>query len=104
MISWHGLSPHCRTRQAPCPTAFLVRRAQLQPSGKRVGFLTPVLYGPGPDGKTPLAGQAGFNDIHAGDNLTAQVGGFKSRAGYDAVTGWGTPKGRELLAALAELL
>jgi len=43
---------------------------QLAASGKRVGYLTPVLYGPGPDGKTPLGKQQGFNDIHTGNNIT----------------------------------
>jgi hypothetical protein len=32
------------------------------------------------------------------------VGGFKSAAGFDAVTGWGSPKGKDLLAALTKLL
>jgi kumamolisin len=90
---------------APLWAALIARmNQQLKPAGKRVGFLTPLLYGPGSDGRTPLASQQGFNDIHSGDNISAKVGGFKSRAGYDAVTGWGTPKGKELLAALAKVL
>ncbi len=85
--------------------ACLVARMnqQLAASGKRVGYLTPLLYGPAAGGTTPL-GKLAFNDIHAGDNVTAQVGGFKSQAGFDAVTGWGTPKGKALLAALTPLL
>lgn len=71
---------------------------QLQASGKRVGYLTPLLYG----GAAP--GPQGFNDIHTGDNVTAHVGGFKSAPGFDAVTGWGTPRGKDLLAALAKRL
>ncbi len=80
--------------------ASLVARMneQLQASGKRVGYLTPLLYG------SAAPGQQGFNDIHAGDNVTAHVGGFKSTPGFDAVTGWGTPKGKDLLAALAKVL
>ncbi len=80
--------------------ASLVARMnqQLAASGKRVGYLTPLLYG-----KSAL-GNAGCNDIHAGDNDTATVGGFKSAVGYDAVTGWGSPKGKDLLAALTKLL
>ena len=34
----------------------------------------------------------------------AHVGGFKSTAGFDAVTGWGSPKGKDLLAALTKVL
>lgn len=85
--------------------ACLVARMnqQLAASGKRVGYLTPLLYGAAVGANAPL-GQAGFNDIHAGDNITAQVGGFKSQAGFDAVAGWGTPKGKALLAALTPLL
>jgi kumamolisin len=85
--------------------ACLVSRMNesLAASGKRVGYCTPLLYGAAPGGGVPV-GLAGFNDIRTGDNLTAKVGGFSSRQGYDAVTGWGTPKGKELLAALAKVL
>ena len=72
-------------------------------SGKRVGYLTPLLYGATPGGTGPL-GKQGCNDIHTGDNVTAHVGGFKSAAGFDAVTGWGSPKGKDLLAALAKVV
>jgi kumamolisin len=37
----------------------------------------------------------------SGDNVTAHVGGYYTTAGYDAVSGWGTPDGKKLLAALA---
>ncbi len=85
---------------APLWAALVARmNQQLAASGKRVGYLTPLLYG----GTTPL-GRVGCNDIHAGDNITAHVGGFKSTAGFDAVTGWGSPKGKDLLAALARML
>ena len=85
--------------------AALVARMnqQLAASGKRVGYLTPLLYGAAGAGAGPL-GKAGCNDIHTGDNITAHVGGFKSTAGFDAVTGWGSPKGKDLLAALTKLL
>lgn len=80
--------------------AALVARMnqQLATSGKRVGYLTPLLYGTG------ALGEQGFNDIQTGDNVTAHVGGFDSLAGFDAVTGWGTPKGKDLLAALMQVL
>jgi kumamolisin len=76
---------------------------QLASSGKRVGYLTPLLYGAVPGG-TGTLGQKGCNDIHAGDNITAHVGGFKSTTGFDAVTGWGSPRGKDLLALLTQLL
>ena len=76
---------------------------QLAPSGKRVGYLTPLLYGAAAGASTPL-GKLACNDIHAGDNITAHVGGFRSNAGFDAVTGWGSPKGKDLLAALSKML
>ncbi len=59
-----------------------------QKLGRPVGFLHPLLYG-------SLAGQ-GFRDITAGTN-----GAFAARAGWDACTGWGSPNGSALLAALA---
>jgi kumamolisin len=89
---------------APLWAALVARmNQQLAAGGKRVGYLTPLLYGAAPDGAGPL-GKQGCNDIHAGDNITAHVGGFKSAAGFDAVTGWGSPKGKDLLAALTKLL
>ena len=89
---------------APLWAGLIARmNQQLSASGKRVGYLTPLLYGAVPGGAGPL-GKQGCNDIHAGDNITAHVGGFKSTAGFDAVTGWGSPKGKDLLAALAKVL
>jgi kumamolisin len=88
---------------APLWAALVARmNQQLAAGGKRVGYLTPLLYGAAADGQ-PL-GRAGCNDIHSGDNVTAHVGGFKSTTGFDAVTGWGSPRGKDLLAALTRLL
>ncbi len=89
---------------APLWAGLVARMNQaLAPGGKRVGYLTPLLYGAPTAGGAAL-GKQGFNDIHTGDNKTAKVGGFKSQSGYDAVTGWGSPKGKELLAALTKAL
>lgn len=89
---------------APLWAALVARmNQQLAGSGKRVGYLTPLLYGATTGGATPL-GRIGCNDIHAGDNITAHVGGFKSAGGFDAVTGWGSPKGKALLAEVAKVL
>ena len=87
-----------------CGPALVARmNQQLAASGKRVGYLTPLLYGAAAGGAGPL-GKQGCNDIHTGDNVTAHVGGFKSTTGFDAVTGWGSPKGKDLLAALTKVL
>jgi len=59
-----------------------------------VGFINPLLY-------QPPASTKGFHDIRTGDN-----GAFPSSKkypagpGWDACTGWGSPKGMELLQAL----
>ncbi|MDE2277890.1 MAG: S8/S53 family peptidase [Burkholderiales bacterium] len=53
-----------------------------------VGFLNPLLYG-------SLAGKGLLNDITSGSN-----GAFAARPGWDACTGWGTPRGSALLRAL----
>ena len=65
-----------------------------------VGYVTPVFYQTvtGSDRKT--IGAMGCDDITEGNNNTAAAGGYPARSGYDAVTGWGSPKG----AALAEAL
>lgn len=68
--------------------------------GKRLGYLTPRLYQSvaGANGQT--VGSAGCNDITKGSNKTAHAGGYNAGPGYDAVSGWGTPNGAKLLAAL----
>jgi len=70
--------------------------------GKRVGYLTPLLYRT-PAGTTagPTVGALGCTDVTSGNNNTAHVGGYSASAGYDAVSGWGTPNGVKLLTALA---
>jgi kumamolisin len=63
-----------------------------------VGYLTPLLYGPGPGGST--LGSQVCTDIVSGGNATAQAGGYSAGPGYDAVSGWGCPNGSALLQAL----
>jgi len=67
-----------------------------------VGYLTPLLYGAGEDGKA--LGQTCCRDIISGDNITASIGGYHAKAGYDAVTGWGVPDGGKLLDGLKNVL
>jgi kumamolisin len=63
--------------------------------GQNVGFINPVIY---------ALGGAGFRDIlpepGAADNTFAGVKGYPVTPGWDAVTGWGSPRGVALLNAL----
>jgi kumamolisin len=68
----------------------------------RVGYLTPVLYQAGADGKPVGAGAC--RDIVVGDNISAAVGGYHAGPGYDAVTGWGSPIGSKLLEGLLAVI
>lgn len=56
-----------------------------------VGFLNPVLYVLGTGSNYSLE----FHDITSGSN-----GGYSAVAGYDLVTGWGSPHGANLINAL----
>jgi subtilase family serine protease len=62
-----------------------------------VGFVNPALYNLG------VGGGGNFHDITSGNNRpTAGSGaGFNATTGYDLVTGWGSPNGPTLIAALA---
>jgi kumamolisin len=66
-----------------------------RPAGKRVGYITPVLYQPAPQGSGAI-GAAGCTDVVSGNNNTAAVGGYSAGRGYDAASGWGTPIGAKL--------
>jgi kumamolisin len=59
-----------------------------QKLGTPVGWLNPLLYG-------PVVGTGSFHDITEGNN-----GAYAAAAGWDACTGWGSPVGSKLLAAL----
>jgi kumamolisin len=88
---------------SPLWASLIARMNATLTGGKRVGYVTPLLYktaGPA----TTTIGAAGCKDITSGNNSTATVGGYTAGAGYDAVTGWGTPDGAHLLAALTPLL
>ncbi len=58
-----------------------------QQLGKPVGFLNPLIYASG--------AQSGFRDITSGNN-----GAYSAGPGWDACTGWGSPIGGGLVAAL----
>jgi kumamolisin len=74
--------------------------ARLLKSGKKIGFLTPLFYQSNAKTGGQTLGAAACNDITSGHNATAKAGGYSAGSGYDAVTGWGSPRG----ARLAELL
>jgi kumamolisin len=61
-----------------------------QSLGKRVGNLTSLAY-------TRLSSGSTFRDISMGDN-----GAYTAGAGWDACTGWGSPDGTAILAALKD--
>ncbi len=67
-----------------------------QKLGSPVGYLNPRLY--------QIIGPAKvLRDITAGDNDTqGLVGGYAAKPGWDECTGWGTPNGMALLAALSK--
>lgn len=64
---------------------------------KRLGFVNDRIY--------EMAAKGGlFTDICEGDNAVAPDGkGYAARTGFDACTGWGTPRIDTLLAALVDL-
>ena len=73
--------------------AGLVARLNQQ-LGTPAGFLTPLLY-------PSAVSTSGFNDVTSGNNdITGQIGGYNAGPGWDACTGWGSPKGTALAAAL----
>ncbi|KDR69079.1 hypothetical protein GALMADRAFT_104369 [Galerina marginata CBS 339.88] len=57
-----------------------------------LGFLNPFLYS--------AAGKAALNDITTGDNPGCNTNGFSATAGWDPVTGLGTPNFAKLKAAV----
>ena len=98
---------------APLWASLLARIAGNLPAGKQVGFMTPLLYQPGPDGR-PL-GASAMTDVLTGENddlayqdettsppeIFKAVIGYQAEVGYDAVSGWGVPIGKALQAALS---
>ncbi|KAI5116074.1 hypothetical protein M0805_004385 [Coniferiporia weirii] len=57
-----------------------------------LGFLNPFLYS--------AAGSAALNDVTSGDNPGCNTNGFPAKAGWDPVTGLGTPNFAKLLTAV----
>ncbi|MBS1520520.1 MAG: S53 family peptidase [Bacteroidetes bacterium] len=83
---------------APLWAGIIARVNASLDNGKRVGYLTPMLYQ-----QFQEAGALGTSvctDITVGNNISSVGGGYTAGQGYDAVTGWGSPKGKALLNAL----
>ncbi len=74
---------------APLWAGLLARIVELE--GGSLGFLNPSLYRP------PVASTC--HDITSGNN-----GGYEAGPGWDPCTGWGSPDGMQLLAALRGVL
>jgi kumamolisin len=69
--------------------AGLIARINQQ-LGKPAGFINALLYAQEP-------GAGALNDITSGNNdITGQIGGYQAGPGWDACTGWGSPKGTVL--------
>ena len=66
-------------------------------AGGRLGPANPIIYR---IANSPLY-HALFTDITHGDNGDGIGGGYKAKHGYDNATGWGTPKGGQLVDWLA---
>ena len=77
--------------------AALVNQQAAEDGKPSVGFLNPVLYaiGEGP------GYNACFNDITTGNDFwPGSPGEFNSAPGYDLCTGWGSPRGANMINAL----
>jgi uncharacterized repeat protein (TIGR03803 family) len=76
----------------------LVNQEAIANGQPAVGFLNPALYALG----TSVDYTNNLNDITVGNNATATSGGlFSAVPGYDLCTGWGSPKGSNLIHSLA---
>jgi kumamolisin len=68
----------------------LVGEARATKGEAALGFLDPIIYGMSASDRASC-----FNDVTSGSN-----GAYNAGAGWDAVTGWGSPKGSALLSYL----
>ena len=85
---------------SPLWAALIARINAKRPAGKRIGYLTPLLYQGRRGGKAETVGAFGCTDVRSGNNATDMIGGYVAGIGYDAVSGWGTPNGLRLLSVL----
>jgi kumamolisin len=87
----------------PLWAALIARVNALLPPAKQKRFLTKLLYSQLPGGKT--VGATACRDITVGNNKSVPNPnkGYSATPGFDAVTGWGVPDGKALLAALSKI-
>jgi kumamolisin len=86
---------------APLWAALLARICAGLPDPSQRRFLTPLLYAAAPGGAAP--GATVCTDITSGDNHSpGQPVGYEAGAGYDAVSGWGTPLGTTIAQFLSQ--
>ena len=85
----------------PLIAALVTLINQQRGAGHRIGYLTPLLYQNGTGANAGhTIGSAGCTDVTSGNNTTDAIGGYSAAAGYDAVSGWGTPNGQKLMTSL----
>jgi kumamolisin len=85
----------------PLVTSLITLINENRGAGNRIGYITPLLYqAPGAGNPSSTIGAAGCTDVQSGNNTTDAIGGYSAGTGYDAVSGWGTPNGQKLVAAL----
>ena len=72
-----------------------------QYAGRHLGFVNPAIYRIGRSARYHQA----FHDITSGNNTVRfpprTITGYQASAGWDPVTGWGSPDGRVLIPLLA---
>jgi subtilase family serine protease len=69
-----------------------------QEAGSPLGFINPQLY---QLGRFTLFANLAFHDITVGNNSQGSITGYKSKPGWDAASGWGSPNATILLDLLA---
>ncbi|KAK3651248.1 hypothetical protein LTR56_002106 [Elasticomyces elasticus] len=94
-IYWNGsLTPVSGTSAStPLMAAILalVNDALIAAGKPKLGFLNPWLYS---------VGHEAFTDILSGSSAGCNTDGFPAEPGWDAVTGWGTPRFHDILSLL----
>lgn len=86
VVVWDGQNVLLDGTSASSPTfaavIALVNDALIAAGRSPLGFLNPWIYS---------VGKYGLNDITSGNNAGCDTDGFPAQAGWDAVTGFGTP-------------
>ena len=94
-IEFNGTALSARGTSTSAPTfasVVALLNDQLIAAGKSpLGFLNPFLYS---------TGASALNDVTTGSNPGCSTNGFPARAGWDPVTGLGTPNFAKLLTAV----